>query len=98
MAADALPGKQAQQQQSNGSTPPSADGAMSATSAAQQTTDLVFPVTIVPDQPGLKVAGKLLPLTSGMTVTVEIRTESRRAINYILSPLQSLFEQSAQER
>ncbi len=98
LAADALPGKQAQQQQSNGSVPTSADGAMSITSAAQQTTDLVFPVTIVPDQPGLRVDGRMLPLTSGMTVTVEIRTESRRAIDYILSPLHSLFEQSAQER
>ncbi len=98
LAADALPGKQAQQQQSNGSTPPSADGAMSATSAAQQTTDLVFPVTVVPDQPGLKVGGRLLPLAPGMTVTVEIQTESRRAIDYILAPLHSMFEQAGQER
>ncbi|RYC33688.1 HlyD family type I secretion periplasmic adaptor subunit [Lichenibacterium minor] len=98
VAADALPGKQAQQQQGNGSTPPSADGSMSVTSAAQQVTDLVFPVTVVPDQPGLMVDGRLRKLTSGMTVTVEIRTESRRAIDYILSPLHSLFEQSAQER
>jgi hemolysin D len=98
VAADALTGKQAKQQQSNGSAPPSADGAMSITSAAQQTTDLVFPVTVVPDQPGLWVDGRLLPLTSGMTVTVEVRTESRRAIDYILSPLQAMFEQSAQER
>ena len=98
VAADALPGKQAQQQQSDGSTPPSADGAMSVTSAAQQTTDLVFPITVVPDQPGLMVDGRLLKLTSGMTVTVEVRTESRRAIDYILSPLHSMFEQSAQER
>lgn len=98
VAADALPGKQAQQQQQNGSTPPSADGAMSATSAAQQTTDLVFPITVAPDQPGLMVDGRLRKLTSGMTVTVEVKTESRRALDYILSPLRSLFEQSAQER
>ena len=98
VAADALTGKQAQQQQSNGSVPSSADGAMSITSAAQQTTDLVFPITIVPDQPGLRVDGRLLPLTSGMTVTVEVRTESRRAIDYLLAPLHSMFEQSAQER
>ena len=98
LAADSLTGKQAQQQQSNGSVPSSADGAMSITSAAQQTTDLVFPVTIVPDQQGLRVDGRLLPLTSGMTVTVEVRTESRRAIDYILAPLHSMFEQSAQER
>ena len=98
IATDALPGKQAAAQQSNGSTPTSADGAMSVTSAAQQTSDLVFPVTIKPLASSLKVGGRMLPLTSGMTVTVEIQTESRRAINYILAPLQSLFEQAAQER
>ena len=98
VATDALPGKEAASQQSNPSTPTSADGAMSMTSAAQQTSDLVFPVIVRPLVPGLKVGGRMLPLTSGMTVTVEIQTESRRAIDYILSPLQSLFEQSAQER
>ena len=98
LATDALTGKQAQDQQKDPSTPPSANGAMSITSAAQQTTDLVFPVTIVPKQTGLMVEGRMRPLTSGMTVTVEIKTESRRAIDYILSPLQSMFEESAQER
>ncbi len=98
VATDALTGKEAASQQNNPSTPTSADGAMSMTSAAQQTSDLVFPVIVRPLVPGLKVGGRLLPLTSGMTVTVEIQTESRRAIDYILSPLQSLLEQSAQER
>lgn len=91
IAADAMPGKEALSQQKDASAAISATGSTSVTSAAQQTSDLVFPVTIKPDRPGLLSGGQLLPLTSGMTVTVEIRTESRRAINYILAPLQSMF-------
>ena len=57
VATDALTGKEAAAQQSNPSTPSSADGAMSTTSAAQQTSDLVFPVIIRPLVPGLKGRG-----------------------------------------
>lgn len=92
VAADAMPGKEALTQQKDASTATSATSALSATNAAQQTSDLVFPVTIKPDTPGLYQNGTLLPLTSGMTVTVEIRTESRQAIKFILSPLQSMFQ------
>ena len=87
-----MPGKEALTQQKDASTATSATSALSATNAAQQTSDLVFPVTIKPDRPGLYQNGTLLPLTSGMTVTVEIRTESRQAIKFILSPLQSMFQ------
>ena len=96
VAADALTGKQAQQQQTNPSAAP--DGAMTITSAAQQTSDLVFPVIIKPKTTTLMVDGKRRSLTSGMTATVEIRTESRRAIDYILSPIQSALSSAAQER
>ena len=71
---------------------------MSATTAAQQTQDLVYPITVVPSRSTMNVGGKAVPLTSGMTVLVEIKTESRRAINYILSPLASALSTAAQER
>lgn len=96
VATDALTGAQAKQQQMSPSTPP--NGQMSITSAAQQTSDLVFPVIVVPSQTTVKVDGRPLPLTSGMTATVEIKTESRRAIDYILSPIQAVFATAAQER
>jgi hemolysin D len=48
---------------------------------------LVFPVTIALDEQAMEVNGTMIPLTSGMTVSVEIKTDSRRVIDYLLSPL-----------
>ena len=98
LANDAIPGKQGQQQQMNGSQPPSLDGSMSITTAAQATQDLVFPVIIEPAQTTMNVDGRQIPLVSGMTVTAEIRTERRSAISYILSPLIDKFSTAAHER
>lgn len=99
LANDAIPGKQGQQQQNNGSQPPSIDGQMSITTAAEKTQDLVFPVIVKPAQTSIDIGGgKRLPLSSGMTVTVEIKTESRRVISYILSPLVDTLATTAHER
>lgn len=98
IARDAIPGVEAARQQKNGSQPLSSSGTLSPTSAAQQTQDLVFPVTIVSDRSGISVDGKMIPLSPGMTVSVQIKTESRRAIDYILSPLQATISSAAQER
>jgi hemolysin D len=97
VATDALTGKQGQQQQ-KGAPPPSSTGQLSITTAAEQTSDLVYPVTIVPKRFTMRVGDKDVPLQSGMTVTVNILTESRRAIDYILSPLASALSNAAQER
>lgn len=51
------------------------------------TQTLVFPATITLDRPTITIDGKEVPLTPGMAVTVEITTGSRRAIDYVLSPL-----------
>ncbi len=98
VANDAIPGKQAANQQKNPSQPPSADGDMSITTAAQNNQDLVFPVLIHPDQKSIMIDGRPMPLSSGMTVTVDIKTESRRAISYILSPIVDVWSTSAHER
>ena len=98
VANDAIPGKQGQQQQMNGSQPPSLDGSMSITTAAQATQDLVFPVIIEPAQTTMKVDGRQIPLVSGMTLTAEIKTERRSAISYILSPLVDTFSTAGHER
>jgi hemolysin D len=98
VATDAMPGAQAAQQQQNASTPTSLDGTMSVTTAAQQTSDLVFPVIIVPSKSTMTIGGKEVPLSSGMTVNVEIKTESRRAIDYILSPIASVLSTAGMER
>ncbi|MDE2063777.1 MAG: HlyD family type I secretion periplasmic adaptor subunit [Bradyrhizobium sp.] len=98
LANDAIPGKQGQQQQMNGSQPPSSDGAMSITTAAQSTQDLVYPVIISPAQTWMTVDGKQIPLVSGMTLTAEIKTERRRVISYILSPLIDVLSTAGHER
>ena len=98
IANDAIPGKQGQQQQKNASQPPSLDGAMSITTAAQSNQDLVFPAIVRLAQTSMAIDGRQIPLSAGMTVTVEIKTESRRAITYILSPLANVFSTAAHER
>ena len=98
VANDAIPGKQGQQQQTNGSQPPSLDGSMSITTAAQATQDLVFPVIIKPAQTTMNIDGKQIPLVSGMTLTAEIKTERRSAISYILSPLIDTLSTAGHER
>jgi hemolysin D len=83
---DAIPGTVALRQQMNGSLPVSS-GRLSDTSAAEQTSDLVFPVTIVPSRATMKIDGIDRPLLPGMSVVAEITTGEQRAIDYILFPL-----------
>jgi hemolysin D len=78
---DAISGKAALLQQKNGSQPVSGGG-LSQTAAAEPTSDLVFPVTILPDKTSINVAGKPVPLSSGMSVVVEIETGKQRAMDY----------------
>ena len=91
VGADAITGRLALTQQNDDATTPS-NGALSATNAAQEMKDLVFPVTIAPDKTSLTVNGRDVPLTAGMSVVAEIETARRRAISYILYPLTRIFE------
>lgn len=86
IGADAITGSLAVTQQKNDASPASS-GKLSATNAAQQTSDLVFPVTIVPSQTSIKVDGRDVPLTSGMSLVAEIETDRQRVISYILYPI-----------
>ncbi|HJU15383.1 MAG TPA: HlyD family type I secretion periplasmic adaptor subunit, partial [Stellaceae bacterium] len=83
---DAIPGTAALRQQVNASQPVS-KGKLSDTSAAEQTSDLVFPVTIAPSRTAIAVGGALRPLLPGMSVVAEITTGTQRALDYILFPL-----------
>ena len=96
VAEDAIPGAEAKQNQQKPSQSPSGDLAL--TSEAQQTQDLVYPVTVMPSATNMIVEGKSMPLVSGMTVTVEIKTERRRVINYVLSPLIDVGTTAMRER
>jgi hemolysin D len=96
VATDAIPGNLAQQSQRDGSKP--ASGNLTITTAAQRTDDLVFPILVAPEATSIKVDGKGVPLSAGMTVTVEVKTESRRAIDYLLSPLIDIQSTAMRER
>jgi len=41
----------------------------------------------------IKADGKIIPLSSGMGVTADIRTGSRRIISWLLSPIMTTVEQ-----
>ncbi|MGH7100023.1 MAG: HlyD family efflux transporter periplasmic adaptor subunit, partial [Stellaceae bacterium] len=83
---DAIPGGVALRQQMNGSTP-IASGKLSDTGAAEETTDLVFPVMIAPSRTTMRIDGVERPLLPGMSVVAEITTGKQRALDYILFPL-----------
>lgn len=46
----------------------------------------------------IQVEGKLINLTPGMAVTVEVKMASRRVIEYFLSPLMQYKDESLRER
>ena len=76
----------------------SANGASAPTSAPGQPESFVFPVTIEIDQTSMRIGDADIPLTPGMTVSVEIKTDSRRVIDYLLSPLSKVASESLKER
>jgi hemolysin D len=66
--------------------------------APGQPESFVFPVTIALDETAMNIDNALIPLTPGMTVTIEITTDSRRVIDYLLSPLAKIASEAARER
>jgi hemolysin D len=63
-----------------------------------QPENFVFPVTVALDESAMKINGSTVPLTPGMTVSIEIKTDSRRVIEYLLSPLAKIASEAARER
>ena len=50
------------------------------------------------DRTQMEVENKLVNLSPGMAVTVEIKTGSRTVLNYLLSPLLRYKQESLRER
>ena len=67
-------------------------------SGVQRTQNLVFPVTLKPSSRVIDVDGTKIPLGAGMAVTAEIRTGSRRILEYIFSPLAKIGDEAMRER
>ena len=75
-----------------------ANVAPEAPSAPGQPESFVFPVAVSLDETAMKIDNATIPLTPGMTATVEIRTDSRRVIDYLLSPLAKIGSEALRER
>ncbi len=69
-----------------------------APTAPGQPESFVFPVTVALDETAMKVDNATVPLSPGMTVAVEIKTDSRRVIDYHISPLVKIASEAARER
>jgi hemolysin D len=68
------------------------------TTAAQKAQDLVYQVIIQPSATSMMIDGRMMPLSPGMSVSVDIKTEDRRVIDYILSPLIDVGSSAMRER
>ncbi len=75
-----------------------ANAAQAPSTAPGQAETFVFPVTVALDETAMKIDDAIIPLTPGMTVAVEIKTDSRRVIDYLLSPLAKIASEAARER
>jgi hemolysin D len=60
--------------------------------------ELVYAARVSLDRTQMQVENKLVNLSPGMAVTVEIKTGSRRIIAYLLSPLLRYTHESLRER
>jgi len=59
---------------------------------------LIYSTRVKLSKDTLRVENKMVRLTPGMAVTVEVRTGTRRVIEYFLSPLMQVTSESLRER
>jgi hemolysin D len=97
VATDAIDEQDAKRALSNAIA--SANGANAPSNTAPgQTQNFVFPVTISLDATAMNIDGATVPLTPGMTVSAEIKTDSRRVIDYLVSPIAKIKSEAMKER
>ena len=63
-----------------------------------QPQNFVFPVMLSLDETVMKVDNASIPLIPGMTLTAEIKTDKRRIIDYLVSPLAKVASEALRER
>lgn len=78
--------------------PATAARSQTGSSDSGRTPALVYPVTMELERNTIMIEGQEVPLTMGMTVTVEIKTDTRKVIDYVLSPLREVVSQAGHER
>jgi hemolysin D len=60
--------------------------------------ELLYSARIALDRSDMQIDSKVVPLTPGMAVTVEIKTGSRRLLEYLMSPVMRYRQESLRER
>jgi membrane fusion protein, hemolysin D len=91
---DAIPEPDVQAQEGS----PTRQSKSAALGGGQRVQNLMFPVTLKPETLAIKADNKDYPLSPGMAVTVEIKTGSRRILEYVFSPLVETASTSMKER
>jgi hemolysin D len=91
VSADAMPGNGG-----GADVAPRAPGADTASQIDGQ--DLLYAARVSLDQTQMDIDGSEVKLSPGMSVTVEIKTGSRKVISYLLSPLMRFRQESLRER
>jgi hemolysin D len=94
IAKDAIPEPDAQAIEGD----PARVSAAAGFAGGERTQNLVFPVVLKPDAATITVDGVAEPLTSGMAVTVELKTGHRRMLEYLFSPLVEVASKAMRER
>jgi hemolysin D len=94
LASDAIPAPDASQQEGN----PALSQRDHGFAGGERVQNLVFAATLRPDVTHLVADGAPIPLSSGMAVTVEIKTGSRRILEYLFSPLVEVAGKAMKER
>lgn len=94
IAKDAMPEPDAQSIEGT----PSVQKRPSMFASADRVQNLVFPVTLTPEVKYMNVDGLKVELSSGMSVTVEIKTGRRRILEFLFSPFVEVGSKSMGER
>ena len=97
VASDAIPAETANRSLSD-PTKQSDEKAQKLAPSAQSMNDLVFEAKLRPHTYVIDVNGHEVQLSPGMTVTVEIKTGSRRILEYLFSPLVEVAGTAMRER
>jgi hemolysin D len=58
----------------------------------------VFPVSVALTDTAIRVDEATMPLTPGMTVVIDIKTSTRRVIDYVFSPIAKVSSEALRER
>ncbi len=95
VATDAVDEDEARRMQANATSLVNSSSMGSSNSPTQK---FVFPITIALERSDVRIGGTLVPLSPGMSVTAEIKTDNQRIIDYVLSPLTQMTSEALHER